>query len=346
MRPIDIQTAFFFILLIGVFVLAFFIFLPYFTTLAIAATLAVVTHPFHRRILRFVRGREVIATLLSLCCIGILLLVPLSFVGTQVFHETQSLYAHITENQESLKEGFTGVIEGYIGRFAPQASFDLSRYAGQGLSWLAGKLGPLFAGTAQTVLHFFLGTIALYYFLKDGPRFLRSLVTLSPLADGDDRKILGRLEMAINSIIRGTLIIAVIQGVMTGIGFAIFGVPSPTLWGSIAAIGALVPGVGTAIVFTPAILFLFFAGNTVPAIGLLVWGIVAVGLIDNFLGPVLVGRGIRIHPLFILFAVIGGIGFFGPMGFLLGPLVVSLLYGLFEIYRLFMIEKKSAGAEG
>ena len=152
--------------------------------------------------------------------------------------------------------------------------------------------------------------------------------------------------MAINSIIRGTLIIAVIQGVMTGIGFAIFGVPSPTLWGSIAAIGALVPGVGTAIVFTPAILFLFFAGNTVPAIGLLVWGIVAVGLIDNFLGPVLVGRGIRIHPLFILFAVIGGIGFFGPMGFLLGPLVVSLLYGLFEIYRLFMIEKKSAGAEG
>lgn len=339
-----IQTAFFFTLLVGVLTLAFFIFLPYLTTLSVAATFAVVTHPLHKRITRFLRNREGIAALLTVFITVLIVLAPLSFIGTQVVWESQHLYQRIVENQESLTDSFTGFIEGTIERFAPQFSFDLSRYAGQGLSWIIRKIGPLFAGTAQTFLHLFLGIIAYYYFLKDGRKFLATLVALSPLPDGEDTKILGRLEMAINSIIRGTLTIALIQGVLTGIGLTIFGIPSPTLWGSIAAVGALIPGVGTAIVLTPAILFLFLTGKTFAAIGLLVWGIVAVGLIDNFLGPVLVGRGVRIHPFFVLFAVIGGIGFFGPVGFLLGPLVLSLLYALLDIYRLLMIEKKSVSA--
>lgn len=339
-----IQAAFFFSLLLGILVLAFFMFLPYLTTLSIAATFAVVTYPLHRRIACLLRGRESIAALLTMLLMGILVITPLSFIGTQVVHEAQNLYQRIAENRESITENVTEFIEENIKRFAPQASIDLRSYSSQGLSFIAGKLAPLFAGTAQTILHFFLGILAFYYFLKDGGKFLHALIALSPLPDTEDQQILQRLEAAMNSIIRGTLIIAIIQGVMTGIGLTIFGVPSPTLWGSLAAIGALVPGIGTAMVLAPAILFLFLAGKTAAAIGLLVWGIVAVGLIDNFLGPTLVGRGIKIHPFFILFAVIGGIGFFGPVGFLLGPLVLSLLYALLDIYRLFM-EKKPSGTE-
>lgn len=338
-----IQTVFFFALLLGVLSVAFFMFLPYFTTLAVAATLAVVIYPLHHRIIRLVRGKEVIAAFLSLLCVGLLLLAPLFFVGTQIYLEAQSLYLRIAENRDTLTESVMVFVDGYIRQFAPHVSIDLQSYVGQGLGFLVGRLGPLFAGTAQTVLHFFLGAIALYYFLKDGPKFLRSLVALSPLPDTEDEDVLRRLVTAVNSIIRGSLIIAIIQGVMTGIGLTIFGVPSPTLWGSMAAIGALIPGVGTAIVLAPAILFLFLAGKTAAAIGLFIWGIVAVGLIDNFLGPVLVGRGIKIHPLFILFAVIGGLGFFGPVGFLLGPLVLSLLYALLDIYRLLL--KKVSRAE-
>ncbi len=243
-----IQTAFFFTLLVGVLTLAFFIFLPYLTTLSVAATFAVVTCPLHKWITRLCRGREGIAALLTVLITVLLVLAPLSFIGTQVVWESQHLYQRIMENQESLTETFTGLIERTIEQFAPQASLDLNRYAGQGLSFIAGRLGPLFAGTAQTFLHLFLGIIAYYYFLKDGRKFLATLVALSPLPDGEDSKILGRLEMAINSIIRGTLTIALIQGVLTGIGLTIFGVPSPTLWGSIAAVGALIPGIGTAIV--------------------------------------------------------------------------------------------------
>lgn len=343
MQRTHIQTTFFFLLLFAVLGAAAWLFLPYFTTLAVAATLAVVIRPVHERILTLTKGRETVAALLSLLCIGLLLLVPLAFVGTQVFFEAQNLYEHVVENRESLTNSVTEYAERMLARFAPQLSIDLDAYLGQGLGIVVGKLGPIFAGTAQTVLHFFLGMIALYYFIKDGPRFMRSIVQLSPLPDTEDKEVLSRLEIAINSIIRGTLIIAVAQGLMTGIGLAIFGVPSPTLWGSMAAIGAVVPGVGTSIVILPAIAYLFIAGNTAQAIGLLLWGIVAVGLIDNFLGPILVGRGIKIHPLFVLFGVIGGLGLFGPVGFLLGPLVLSLLYALLDIYRL-MVRQKPAKA--
>lgn len=331
-----IQTVFFFALLLGVMSVAFFMFLPYLTTLAVAVTIAVVVYPLHRQCIRFMRGRESLAAFLSLLCVGLLLLIPLTFVGTQIYSEAQGLYQRIAENRDSLTESLVGFLDGYIQQFAPQLSIDLREYAGQGLSFIVSRLGPLFAGTAQTVLHTFLGAIALYYFLKDGPKFLRSVVALSPLPDTEDQEVLHRLGIAINSIIRGTLIIAITQGVMTGIGLMIFGVPSSTLWGSIAAIGALIPGVGTALVIAPAILFLFIAGKTAAALGLFVWGVVAVGFIDNFLGPLLVGRGIKIHPLLILFAVIGGLGYFGPVGFLLGPLVLSLLYALLDIYRLLL----------
>lgn len=345
MQRTHIQTVFFFAVLLGVLALAFFIFLPYLATLAVAATLAVVIHPVHKRLVRLVRGRESIAALLSVLCIGIVLIVPLSFIGTQVFIEAQHLYENVAQNSDSITATVTEFVNRYVQRFAPQLSLDLQSYAGAGLGFIAGKLGPIFAGTAQTLLLFFLGTIALYYFIKDGRKFTQSMVALSPLPNTEDEEVLRRLEIAINSIIRGTLIIAIVQGIMSGVGLAIFGVPSPTLWGSLAAIGALVPGVGTATVLVPAVLFLFLSGQTVAAFGLLVWSIVAVGLVDNFIGPALIGRGIKIHPFFVLFAVIGGLGFFGPVGFLLGPLVLSLLYALLDIYRLMMKQKPARAAK-
>ena len=343
MRHTRAQSTFFFAFLIGVIALTFFVFLPFLVPLAVAATLAVVSYPLHRRMLALTKGNETIAAFLSLFCIAVVVLVPLTFIGGQVFNEAQDLFQRIDESPEALKESFEDMLGAYVRRFAPGLSIDIPGLIGKGFGFIASLVGPLFAGTAQTLLHFFLGAIALYYFLKDGPKFIQTLITLSPLPDTEDEKVLARLDTAINSIIRGTLIIAITQGIMTGIGLAIFGVPSPTLWGSLAAVGALVPGVGTAMVLAPAILFLFLTGKTVAGVGLLVWGIVAVGLIDNFLGPILVGRGVKIHPLFILFAVIGGIGFFGPVGFLLGPLVLSLLFALLDIYL--QAEKKTMGAQ-
>jgi Predicted permease len=177
--------------------------------------------------------------------------------------------------------------------------------------------------------------------LRDGEAIIAKLKVLSPLPNRYDTVVVQRLHDAINSVIRGALLIAVIQGILTGVGLTIFGVPNAVLWGSIAIVAALIPYVGTAAVLTPAIAYLFLIDRTGAAVGLLAWGIVAVGLIDNFLGPRLVNRGIRLHPVVILLAVLGGLAFFGPLGYILGPLVISLLFALLDIYPLLLLKKQS-----
>jgi predicted PurR-regulated permease PerM len=168
--------------------------------------------------------------------------------------------------------------------------------------------------------------------LKDGAKLRQFVISLSPLADSYDELVLSRLGRAVNSVLKGTLTIALIQGVVSALGYMLFGVPNPLLWGTVTAIAALVPGVGTALILTPIVLFLFLTGNVPGAIGLAVWGAFAVGLVDNFLSPHLIGGGSQLHPLLVLISVLGGIGLFGAVGIFLGPLCLSLFMALLSIY--------------
>ena len=126
---------------------------------------------------------------------------------------------------------------------------------------------------------------------------------------------------------------AATQGVVSGIGLSLFGVPNPVLWGVVAGFAALIPTLGTSLVLIPAALFLLTKGAFVAAIGLFIWALFAVGLIDNFLSPRLVGKGAQLHPLLVLLSVLGGISLFGPAGLILGPLCSSLLLALLSIYH-------------
>lgn len=333
-----LRYIFFYLLLLAVGALTFYIFLPYFITLAMATTFAVVCQPLYQAIRRIVKNRDAIAALITILITAILVLAPLTLLGMKVVQEAATLYDSINEEGTLTSGNFIGTIEEMIESqvqiYVPSFDLDLETVSRQSLTWFSSHIGPFFANTLQLILHFFLGIVAFYYLLKDGEKFIDRVIDLSPLQDKHDRTIFSRLSLAINSIIKGSLLIALIQGILSGVGFTIFGVPSAALWGSLAAIGALVPGVGSAIVIAPVVGYLFFMGHTGAAIGLIVWGALAVGTIDNFLGPLLVGRGVRIHPMFILFAVIGGIEFFGPLGFILGPLVLSLLFALLDIYKM------------
>jgi len=191
-----------------------------------------------------------------------------------------------------------------------------------------------FFGLLLTALFsFMLMLLSIFYFLKDGERWKKTLITLSPLSDTDDKKIVAKLSQVVNGVIKGYLLIALMQGLLMGIGLGIFGVPNPALWGIVAAVASLIPSIGTAFVSIPAIIFLFATGQTIPAIGLLIWAVVFVGLIDNLLSPILISKNIKISPFLILFSVLGGISLLGPVGILVGPLTISLLYALISIYR-------------
>ena len=333
------------VILAGTFVLVFFIFRPFLYALALAMVFATVFQPVYKKIVGFTRGRRGLSALATILIVVAFIFPPLIFLGIQIFQETQQLYSSLAEGGwgNAVLNIFNGLRDSFQKYFPATQEFSLNidQYLKQGLIWLLQHLGSIFGSFAKMAVSSLLFLIALYYLLKDGQKLKAAIIALSPLSDADDEAIFIKLGKAIDSVMRGNLLIALVQGVLTSVGFAIFGVPNAALWGSVAAIAALIPGIGTALVLAPAILFLFLKGEVFSGVGLIVWGVGAVGLVDNFLGPKLVGRGMQLHPLIILLSVLGGIGFFGPIGFLLGPLTVSLLFALLSIYSSLMTKEKS-----
>ena len=324
------------ILLTGAAILTFFIFKPFLYVLVLAIVFVTIFDPLHKKALARLPNRKYLAALLPTFAILLIVVIPLIVLGTQIFREATGLYASLTHNggTSALSEHITSSLKS-ITSFSPiplDLSLDINQYLKQGLGWAFQHLGPLFANVAQALIEVFIFFISLYFLFKDGHRLKTTIINLSPLQDSHNAKILNHLYLAIHSIIKGGLVVALIQGTLVAIGFTIFGVPNALLWGSVAAIAALIPGIGTSLVVVPAVLYLYWSGAIVATIGLLIWGSLAVGLIDNAVGPKLIGQGVKIHQFLVLLSVLGGISFFGPVGYLLGPLVLSLLLTLLEIY--------------
>lgn len=340
MESRKIQLNFLLVFLVGVAILAFFIFRPFLYALIMALIFAVVCQPVYRRILKVINRFPSLAALLTTILIIIFILTPLVLLGVQVFKEALQVYFSLTEN--SGREVVMNILRGLADQFhqfLPSGfSLNFDQYIKQAATWLVQNLGSLFSNAANFMANAFIFLLAFYYLLKNGDDLKKIVLRLSPLSETENEAILNKLELSINSVVRGNLVVGLIQGALTAIGLTIFGVPSAVLWGMIAAITSLIPGVGTSIVIIPAIAYLFLTGQTVAAIGLAVWGVLAVGLIDNFLGPKIVGRGIKLHPLLVILSVLGGIVFFGPMGFILGPLVLSLFFALSDIYS-YLVKK-------
>lgn len=339
------QLYFLLAILAGTFVLAFFISQPFLYALILAMVFATVLQPVYQKILGITYGRQGLSALATILIVIIFIFTPLIFLGIQIFQEAQQLYFSLAEGSgaRAILNISNGLLQSFQKYFpaTKDFSFNTDQYLKQGLSWLLQHLASVFGSFAKMAVSSFVFLVALYYLLKDGQKLKAALIVLSPLSDARDEEIFQKIEMAIHAVIQGNLFIALIQGVLTSVGFVIFGVPNAVLWGSVAAIAALIPGIGTALVLTPAILFLFLNGEVFSGVGLTVWGVTAVGLVDNFLGPKLIGRSMQLHPLIVLLSALGGIGFFGPIGFLLGPFTISMLFALLDIYSSLMRKEKS-----
>jgi predicted PurR-regulated permease PerM len=208
------------------------------------------------------------------------------------------------------------------------------------VGWLVANSDTAFFKVGNVLLSFAIFLISLYYLLRDGARARKAVITLSPLSEEENTAIFERLSHAVSSVLKGNLTTAVVQGILSGIGYSIFGIPNPILWGSATALAALIPGVGTSLVFIPMIIYAFVTLPFIMAFGLTLWSVLLVGLIDNFLAPILVGKGMQLHPLLVFLSVLGGIILFGPVGILMGPLTFSFLFALLSIYS--TIDKKNS----
>lgn len=304
------------------------VFLPELNVIALGITLAILFAPLHRWILKLMPRWEALSALLIVLLSIIIILGPFIFFGFQLFAEAQGFYASVTS-------GTSFPVVQYLGtrlqRISPSLGLDLNFYLQQAAGIFVNNIGNIFSGIISVVIMFFLSLFALFYFLKDGGRFYAAALKKSPLSRENTEILSGKLYVIMTSIIRGSLVGAVSYGIIIGLGFFIFGIPSAILWGAVGAVAAFVPVVGVWLVIIPGVLWLLALGSFPQAIGLLVWTILGTIVIENFLRPWLVGHSAGIHPLLVLFSVLGGLSFFGPIGLLLGPLALGLFLALIEI---------------
>lgn len=331
----------FFITLLVIFgLLSFSVLSGFIIVLALAYICAVLVLPIHNRLVAWFEKRRVLkggasalASTVTLILLVILIITPFSLIMGKIFADAQGFYVKVTEGGPG---ALSARLESVIQPYFPNADINLNEVA-KGISgFVVSNIGTFFSSTFDIVLKLFLFLISLFYFLKDKTHFEALYKRITPLSDKDDKRIFNSIKVAARSIMIGSLVVALCQGIVTGIGFAIFGVPNPFFWGAVAGMFALVPGVGPALIWIPGAIYLYITGDagSVAWIGQVVWGIVAVGLIDNVLGPKVINKGISIHPLFILLSVLGGIIMFGPEGFLFGPLVLSIFVAVIEAWKM------------
>lgn len=333
------QVQFYFFLLILLFVIGVVVWMiaPFLQAIILAGAFAVIFRPLYHWQLDQIHGYNNLAAILTTFIAISAVLIPIVLIGGLVFSDAIGMIRSLQDTSNT-----NDLLLRLMQEYVPTLADSLIVYVRQVSTAIATQFGSFLSGFIQASISSILGLMAFFYFLKDGDKLIERIVELSPLDDKYDYKILNRLESAVTSVVQGAVIIALVQGVLAAIGLAIFGVPSPTLWGSVASVTAMIPTVGTSLVMGPAVIYLLIIDESVRALGLAIWAFVVVGLVDNILSPYLIGKGARLHPFLILVSVLGGIQFFGPIGFLLGPLLVSLLVALFDLYPT-VIEGHKAG---
>lgn len=305
--------------------------LPYISMIALAAIMAFLFSGIFKWLIRAV-GNRTIAALLTTVIVVVTILIPLSLVGYRIAQEAAGLYTLLrTQASGHNVAELLARIQKITGAYLPTASLDaqaLSNRLQDLLGWVIGHLGTVFTGITSIILNFFFFLLFFYYLLKDGSALTRKAIELSPLTTVHEKQILDRITSSINGTVRGQLVLSILQGIVAGVGFAFFGVPNPALWGSLVMLSSFIPVIGTSLVVVPCILYLAASGQWASAVGLAIWGITAIGLLDNALGPKLLSGGTHLHPLITMVAVLGGIQLFGPIGILLGPLLVGVFFSL------------------
>jgi predicted PurR-regulated permease PerM len=312
--------------------LLFFIFAPFLSILALAAVFAVLLHRPYEGLTRLLVGWKNVSAILLVALLLILFIAPLFFFGMQIFQEIQNVYMSIYGDGARYLQAVQQMIENLLRYLSPGFTFDINSYVGNALAVISDNLGSLVYQTFFVIFETFLMLLALFFFLRDGRELLASLAQASPLGESKTKEILGTMYKTIGSVINGTLINALVRWVLISIAFFFFGIPNATLWGALGGVVGAIPGLGTPFAFIPAIIFAFLQGDALSAVGLIASGIVVVMLVDNMLTAYFFGKGFAISPIFVLFSILGGIVFFGPVGFILGPLVLSVFLSISDFY--------------
>lgn len=311
---------------------------PLWQPLLWAVLLGALLAPVNSRLAARLGGKPRLASGLTTVGVVLLLLLPIIAIGGAVAAQAAQLVQQIDTTQ--LRPSIIDLarvpilrqplewLDQIAGVSLPQLEGWLVTGAKRMLETLAGSGGAIMLGALGTIVSFVLMLFVLFFMLRDGPFLAQRVVRLLPI----EPRLRGRLWQHLIDVTRavfmGIGLTALVQGVLLGIGFAIAGIPSPLVFGVLGALFALVPVVGTAIVWGPATLWLLTQGDTGHALFLAAWGVLVVGSVDNFLRPMLISGRVEVPTLAVFVGVMGGLSAFGFIGLFVGPIVLGLLVAL------------------
>lgn len=332
---------------------AWLVFSPFLASLTWAIILAILLAPVQRWLSRWIPWKG-LCSLVTCLLAALILLGPAAALGTalvgEVIEGLQYVQVHAEELRDLDPANWAAVVrlrsqlETWLVDWLGEPGFqemvrvpDLGATvvsAAQGLSqWLLNRSSSVFRNLAGLAFTTLVTWLILFYLLRDGDRLLDLAIEMMPYPGDRKEAMLERLNDVVISTVYGGLAVALTQGILGGVAFAVLGLPSPVLWGTVMAIFSFLPLVGAVVVWGPAAVILLIQGRWLAALGLAVWGSLAVGLVDNFLRPLLISGRTALHPLLIFLAVLGGIQAFGVLGLFLGPVLVAVVSGLVDLYR-------------
>ncbi len=337
------RTAFVLLLVLAVSILFLAVIRPFLMPLLMGALVAGLCAPLYRWVTRLCGGRKSLAAGVTLLILFILIVGPLSaLVGVVARQALAVSNGAIPWVQQHIgaASGFD-VHDWLVRRFPSLAPYtpeqrqlaDSAARLAQGAgAFLVTWATQFTAGTAAFVLNLFVMLYAMFYFLRDGEVILEKIFYYAPLNHADEERVLERFISVTRATIKGTLVIGLIQGTLAGLGFWVAGLEGAAFWGTIMVVLSIVPGIGAALVWVPAVIYLFVIGHPLTASLLLAWCAAVVGTIDNLLRPKLVGKDAKMPDLLILVGTLGGLFLFGPIGFIVGPLICGLFLTVWDIY--------------
>ena len=314
---------------------------PFFGTIFWACAITIIFYPFNLRLQKWLGGRSNTSALLTLLTCILVVVLPTIFLVTSVVKEGAVFYGKLESGEinpgqyiEQVRTAFPA-LQQTLEKF----DIDLANIKKSALAmgvtsgkFIAQNLVSVGQNTFVLIINICLMLYLSFFLLRDGNQLLELLIRALPLGDERERMLFAKFGEVTRATIKGNLVIAIVQGSLGGLIFWILGIPGALLWGVIMAVLSLIPAVGPALIWAPVSLYLFATGDNVKATILIGFGAGVIGMIDNILRPILVGRDTKMPDYIVLLSTLGGLGLFGINGFVIGPLVAALFMAFWGIF--------------
>lgn len=328
------------IVVIAISALFFHMVLPFLKAIFLAALFAALFTPLYRRILAWVGDREPLAAGLTLLLVMLFLGIPLTLLFATAFAQALDVTEAArpwVEQQMATPGALTRLLESlpFYERIEPYRELTLEKLgelAGMASGVLVDFLQTATISTVNALLMLLIVLYTMFFFLMDGDRLLYYVLYYLPLHDEEETKLLNRFLSVTRATLRGTAVIGILQGGLAGFALFLADVPSALFWAIAMMFLSVVPGIGTALVWIPAVVWLVISGHAITALAVAAFCGIVVGALDNVLRPHLVGNDAQLHDLMIFFSTLGGLLLFGFTGFIIGPIIAALFVTVWELY--------------